>query len=185
MAASFQTIFDLTSHPDAIRPAYWFMAIFVTAGIGLAALAWLVIRKGWRWHRSLLLFAAAWIGISGYAIATDVRDTAFIREAVRSGYIEKTEGCLTYFRPGSSTGTKTVAGHEEWSVNGLVFSYGSGEVRPAFHSVSTAGSPLRGDSRVRVFFVVSPAYGRREIVKLELSPHACRMARLVDAFDQP
>ena len=185
MAPAFQTVFDLTSKPDIIRPAYWFIAIFVIAGIGLAGLAWLAIRRRWRWRRSLPIFAAAWIGICGYVIATDVRDTADIREAVKSGHIDKTEGCLAYFRPGSPTGTKTVAGNEEWSVNDLVFSYGAGEVRPAFHSVSTAGGMVRGDSRVRVSFVVSPAYGRREIVKLELASHACPMARLVNAFDQP
>lgn len=185
MAPAFQTVLDLTGQPDIIRPAYWFIAIFVTAGIGLAGLAWLAFRKRWRWRRSLPIFAAVWIGICGYVIATDVRDTADIRAAVKLGHVEKTEGCLTYFRPGHPTGTKTTAGNEEWSLNGLVFSYGAGEVRPAFHSVSTDKGPVRGDSRVRVSFVVSPAYGRREIVKLELASHACPMARLVDTFDQP
>lgn len=185
MATAFQTVFDLTGHPDMIRPAYWFIAIFVTVGIGLAGLAWVAFRKRWRWHRSLPIFAATWIGICGYAIATEVRDTAGIRAAVKLGHVEKTEGCLTYFRPGSPTGSNSAAGNEEWSVNGLVFSYGSGEVRPGFHSVSTGEGLVRGDSRVRVSFVVSPAYGRREIVKLELASHTCPMARHVDMFDQP
>lgn len=185
MDPNFQTVFDLTRQPDVIRPAYWFMAIFVAAGTCLGTIAWLAIKKRWKGRRLLGIFAAAWTGIGGYAISTDVRDTGRIRAAVKSGKVEITEGCLTYFRPGSPAGTKTTAGNEEWSLNGLVFSYGAGEVRPAFHSVSTVDGPVRADSRVRVSFVLSLAYGRREIVKLELAAHGCPMARLVDAFDQP
>ena len=185
MAPPFQTVFDLTGQPEVIRPAYWFMAIFATAGIGLVCLSWFAIKKRWRCRRSLPIFTAAWIGGGGYGFATDIRNVADIRAAVESGNIEKTEGCLSYFRPGSPTGTKTTAGNEEWAVNGLVFSYGAGEVRPGFHRVSTGAGPIRANTRVRVSFVESPAFGRREIVKLEVASHACPMARSVEMFKQP
>ena len=185
MHPPYQTVFDLTKRPDLIQPAYWFFAIFVFAGIILAVLAWLAVRRRWHWRRSPPLFAGVWIVLCSYIIVLDRRDTAAIRTAVEDRRFEIVEGCLDYFRPGSPTGTKTVAGHEEWSVAGLVFSYGAGEVRPAFHAVSTAGGAVRPDSRVRVTFVVSPAYGRREIVKLEVAPHVCPPARTVKMFSQP
>jgi hypothetical protein len=185
MRTNFQTVFDLTLQTDLIHPAYWFIGIFVAAGILLVVLAWLAVRKRWRWRRSLPSFAALWIIVCTYIIVTDVRDTAALRSAVERGEIQTVEGCLDYFRPGTPSGTKTTAGHEEWSVNGLVFSYGAGEPRPAFHLVSTAGGAVRADSRVRVGFVVSPEYGRREIIKLELASRACPAARLVEPLAQP
>lgn len=185
MRASFQTVFDLTRQTHLIHPAYWFIGIFVAAGILLAVLAWLAIRQRWRWRRSLPIFAALWIIGCAYIIVRDVRDTAAIRSAVENGEIQTVEGCLDYFRPGTSYGTKSMPGNEEWSVNGLVFSYGAGEVRPAFHLVSTAGGAVRADSRVRVSFVVSPEYGRREIIKLELAPRSCPAARLVEPLAEP
>lgn len=185
MHPTYQTVFDLTRRPDLIHAAYWFIAIFALMGVALVTLAWLAVRRRWRWRRSLPIFAVAWVAICTYVIVTDVRDTAAIRNAVVAGKIQIAEGCLDYFRPGSPQGTKSTAGNEEWSVDHRVFQYGAGEVRPAFHAVSTAGGPVRADSRVRVSFVVSPAYGRPEIVKLELVPHACPNARQVRAFGQP
>lgn len=185
MRPTFQTVFDLTKRPDLIHPVYWFIAIFVIAGIILTVLAWFAVRRRWRWRRSLPIFAAAWVTVCTYIIAIDIRDIAAIRGAVESANIQTTEGCLDYFRPGSPYGTKTTAGNEEWSIDGLVFSYGAGEARPGYHSVSTADGSVRADSRVRVSFVVSPAYGRSEIIKLELAPHACPAARHVEAFSQP
>lgn len=185
MSPAFHSVFDLTGRQELIHPAYWFISIFIFAGAILAVLAWLAVRWRWRWRRSLPAFAAVWTLICGYVIVTDVQDTAFIRRAVGAGKTKMAEGCLDYFRPGVPYGTKTVAGNEEWSVGGLVFSYGAGEPRPAFHDVSTAGGPVEPDARVRVTFVVSPAYGRREIVKLEVAPHACPSARRVQPLSQP
>lgn len=185
MRADFQTVFDLTSQTGLIHSAYWFIGIFVAAGVLLAVLAWLAVRHRSRWRRSLPIFAAFWITVCTCIIVTDVRDTAAIRSAVERGEMETVEGCLDYFRPGIPYGTKTTAGDEEWSVHGLVFSYGAGEVRPAFHLVSTAGGQVREDSRVRVSFIVSPAYERREIMKLELASHACTAARMVESLAQP
>jgi hypothetical protein len=118
-------------------------------------------------------------------IVVDFRDTAAIRAAVEEKNPQVVEGCLDYFRPGSPEGTKTTAGNEEWKVAGLVFSYGAGEVRPTYHAVSTAGGAVRADSRVRVTFVISPAYGRREIVKLEVAANNGPSARRVEMFGQP
>ena len=185
MQPTFKTVFDLVGQPDLIHPAFGFMAIFVLAGVALATLAWLAIKKRWQSRRSLPTFAAVWIILCTYIITTDFRDTAAIRNSVVTGNILTVEGCLGYFRPGAPYGTKTTAGNEEWSVGGLVFNYGEGELRPGFHSVSTAEGAVRPDSRVRVSFVVSPAYGRREIVRLQLAPNACPLARRVEMFDQP
>jgi hypothetical protein len=185
MHPPYKAIFDLTGQPDLIRPAYWFFAIFVSAGMVLSVLAWLAVRRRWRWRRSLPLFAGLWIVFSCYMIALDIRDTAAIRTAVTNRSFQVVEGCLDYFRPGSPAGTKSTAGNEEWSVASLVFNYGAGEVRPAYHKVSTAGGAVRPDSRVRVTFVISPAYARREIVKLEVAPQACPPARAVEMFSRP
>jgi len=185
MSPSFRTVFDLTGQPELIQPAYWFIAIFLCAGVIFAGLGWMAVRENWRSRRSLPLFAAAWIMVCTFITIVDVRDTAAIRNAVELGKLRTVEGCLDYFRPGAPNGSKTTLGNEEWSIQGLVFSYGAGEVRPAYHLVSTAGGQVRADTRVRVSFIVSPAYRRREIVKLELVPHACPTARNVEMFGQP
>lgn len=185
MSPAFRTVFDLTPHPERIVPAYWFYAIFVLAGVFLAALAILFQRNGWRRRRFLTIFSIVWAVFCCIMIVVDSRDVATIRRAVRSGDVETVEGCLDYFRPGSPTGTKTTAGNEEWSIGGKVFSYGQGEVRPGYHLVSSRGGAVHPDTRVRVSFVMSPAYGRPEIVKLEVAQHACPIAREVKAFAQP
>ncbi|WP_192649167.1 hypothetical protein [Sphingopyxis sp. OAS728] len=185
MGQSYRTVFDLTGQPELIQPAYWFIAIFLCAGIIFAGLAWMAVRENWHSRRSLPFFAAAWIIFCTFMVVVDFRDAAAIRNAVEAGKFRTVEGCLDYFRPGAPNGSKTTSGNEEWSIQGLVFSYGEGEVRPAFHSVSTAGGEVRADARVRVSFVVSPAYRRREIVKLELAPHACPMARNVKMYERP
>ena len=185
MPGRFHTVFDLSKHPELIHPPYWFLAIFVLAGVFLTVWAWFAVRRRWRSRRSLPIFAALWIAMCAYAIVTEVRDTAAVRNAVIAGNLQVVEGCLDYFRPGSPYGTKSTAGNEQWSVGGIEFSYGAGEVRPAFHSVSTAGGPVRADARVRAFFVVGPIYHRREIIKLEVAPHACPAARRVEPFAQP
>lgn len=185
MDTTFRTVFDLTAQPDAIQPAYWFYAVFWIAGLILSALAWLSVKDGWRSRRFLPVFAVFWVIFCGIMTVVDVRDTSHIRNIVKEGRIEKLTGCLDYFRPGTPRGSKTTAGNEEWSVDGVVFSYGAGEVRPAYHTVSTAGGIIRPDSRVRVYFVYSQAYRRREIVKLDVAEHSCSPARRVEPFAQP
>ena len=185
MQTNFQTVFDLTLQPSQIQPAYWFYGIFIAAGMLLAILAWLAVRYQWRWRLSLPLFAVVWITLCAYIIVEDIRDTAAIRSALERRQIQTVEGCLDYFRPGTSYGTKTTSGNEEWSVQGVVFSFGAGEVRPGYHLVSTAGGQVRADSRVRVGFVVSPAYRRHEIIKLELASRACPAARMVEPLAEP
>lgn len=185
MTNNFYTVFDLSEQPELIHPPYWFISIFVLVGVLLAVLAWFALRRRWRWRRSLPIMAALWIAICAFAIVTEVRDTVAVRNTVIAGDLQVVEGCLDYFRPGSPSGTRTTAGNEQWSVGGIEFSYGAGEVRPAFHSVSTAGGPMRADAKVRVSFVVGPAYRRREIIKLEVAPHACPPARQVEPFAQP
>ena len=185
MQPEFQTVFDLTGQPDLIHPPYWFLAIFLVVGIFLSIFAWLAVKKRWRLRRSLPLIAIGWVVIWVYAVVAEFRGAAAIRDAVVSGHVEVAEGCLDYFRPGAASGSKTTAGNEMWSVGGLAFSYGSGEVRPAFHAVSTAGGPVRADARARVFFVMNPEHGRREIVRLDLAPHACPRARHIEPYAEP
>jgi len=185
MRPIYETVFDLTANPQSIQPAYGFYAIFVMAGVILSLLAWLAIRHGWRSRRSLTAFAVIWCVFCSYMIFTDYRENAAIRDAVERGMLLRVEGCLDYFRPGVPHGTKSVAGNEQWSVGGTTFSYGAGEVRSGYHAVSTAGGAVDATSRVRVGYVVSPAYRRREIVKLEVAEGACPAARRVEPQAEP
>jgi hypothetical protein len=176
MPPAYQTVFDLTKRPSLIHPLYWFFAIFVFAGIMLSCFAWFACKGKVRGRYGLSCFAAVWVLFCGYIIVVDTRDNAQIRTAVETGNLQTVDGCLQYFRPGLPYGSKGTDGDEDWGVDGVDFSYGAGEVRPAFHAVSTAGGPVHADSRVRVSYTMSPAYHRAEIIKLEVAPHACPVA---------
>jgi hypothetical protein len=185
MSSGYHTVFDLTGSPDRIQPAYWFYAIFIVAGVVLILLtlaAW-----KWRWRRrwSLSGFAAFWTALVPYLLLDDARGVTAARKAVELGAFQTVEGCLDYFRPGSPDGSKSMAGNEEWSVAGKVFSYGQGEVRPGYHLVSRRGGAVSADSRVRVSFVTSPKDGRPQIVRLAVAKHACPTARSGKPFRQP
>lgn len=185
MKPGYRTVFDLTAHPDRIEPPYGFYAVFLVAGAILLALAIASIRFRWRRRSSLSIFAGVWVCLCGTLIAIDARDVVDVRSAVLARRLERIEGCLAYFRPGLTYGTKTTAGNEVWSVRGAVFSYGAGEARAGYHLVEPSGGVVHPDSRVKVFFVTSPAYGRKEIVRIDVAGHGCPSARRVEPLTEP
>jgi hypothetical protein len=172
-AVNFRVAFDLTANPEQIQPAYGFYALFICIGLALFAIAIFRLHGGWRRGASTLVFSVAWLAFTAFMTFDEIRDTARIRTLVANGDFVTIEGCLDYFEPGSPDGSKTTAGHERWSVQGTEFNYGQGEVRRGYHLVERRGGAVHRDAKVRVSFVTSQFYGRREIVRLAVAERAC------------
>lgn len=169
----FRVAFDLTANPAQIQPAYWFFALFFAIGFGLLGLAIFLLRRGLRWRKYTLGFSVLWLGFTTFMAFAEIDDVNRVRALVERGTYTTVEGCLDYFHPGLPGGSKTTAGNERWSVGGIEFDYGQGEVRPGYHLVEPRGGAVHRDTKVRVSYVISEFYGRREIVKLSVTPGAC------------
>jgi len=176
----FDVVFDLTLSPEKIEPAYWFYGFFFVVGILLLAVAILLHRRKWRRRSYLLVFSVAWLSFTAFFVFKEIEDTDHIRALVDSGSFTTIDGCLDYFKPGLPGGSRTVAGNERWSVQGTEFNYGQGDVRRGYHLVEPRGGAIHPDSKVRVSFVTSKFYGRREIVRLAVAQGACPTAPTID-----
>ena len=179
-AVDFRVAFDLTSNPEQIQPAFGFYALFIVIGLVLLATAIFLLRRRWRWGNYTLVFSVVWLGFTTFMTFKEIEDTGRIRAAVGRGDFTNIEGCLDYFKPGYPHGTKTTAGNERWSVRGTEFDYGQGEVRRGYHLVEPRGGAIHRDTKVRVSFVTSEFYGRREIVRLAVAERACPPAPGID-----
>jgi hypothetical protein len=139
----------------------------------LFAIAIFLLRRGWRWRKYMLVFSVAWLGFTVFMTFSEIRDTARIRALVARGEFATLEGCLDYFKSGYPHGTKSTAGNERWRVQGTEFDYGQGEIRTGYHLVEPRGGAVHRDTKVRVSFVTSQFYKRREIVRLAVAERAC------------
>ena len=185
MTPGYQTVFDLTKQPGSIQPPYGFYAIFVSAGLFLIVLAVVSMRFRWRQRLFYCLFAGLWNVFLCVMLPLDFSNVAEVRAAARRGNLSMVEGCLDYFRPGTPYGTKSPIGNEEWKVAGFIFDYGSGEARPGYHVVEPNGGVVHPDSKVRVFYTQSSAYGRAEILRIDTLAKGCPSARLVEPQTLP
>lgn len=175
-ATVFQDVFDLTVHPEQIQPAYWFYGLFVGIGVAMLILGIILMRWRARWRKYTLIFSLIWLSFVSFMTVQDFRDASQIRSAVGRGEYDTIEGCLDYFHPGNATGSRTTAGNERWAVKGVEFDYGQGEVRRGYHLVEARGGAVHPTTRVRVSFVESDFYRRKEIVKLAVIQNACSSA---------
>lgn len=169
-----QIVFDVTADPTQLQPAYWFYALFLVIGVGLLVIAKLILRRGHRHGHFMLAFSILWLAFTAVLTLIDVQDTYRIRALVRHRAYTTVEGCLDYFDPGDPGGAR--GGNERWSVRGVEFDYGQGEVRRGYHLVEPRGGAVHPDTRVRVSFVKSESNDRREIIKLAVKQHACPFA---------
>lgn len=172
MDLRFQQAFDLTAHADEVQPAYWFYALFLGIGVGLLALAIVLMRHRLRRRKFTLAFAIFWLGFTSVFTFMDAREVLLIRDLIQRGDFAVVEGCLAYFHPGHSIPGRGDEG-ESWSVGGVRFRYGAGEIRPGYRLVEPGGGAVHADTRVRVSFVTSQVYQSNLIVKLDVAPHAC------------
>lgn len=169
-----QIVFDLTANPTQIQPAYWFYALFFAIGACLLAVARLMSRRGHRHSHFMLALSVLWLIITAAFTLIDIEDTYRVRALVGHRAYTTVEGCLEYFSPGDPGGAR--GGNERWSVRGMEFDYGQGEVRRGYHLVEPRGGAVHPDTKVRVSFVTSEANDRREIMKLTVEQHACPSA---------
>lgn len=169
----YQLVYDPA--PSQIEPGYWFYALFLGIGLAMVLVA-LVSRGRWSGSTFMLIFSAFWLSFSGLMTFEDIQDTHRIRGLIERGAYTTIAGCLDYFRPGSFDGTRSSDGNESWSVQGTEFDYGQGEVRRGYDLVEPRGGVVHRDTKVRVSFVISDLYDRKEIVKLAVAQHACPAA---------
>ena len=172
------TVFDLIARPEAIAPPWWFIGIFWAVGIGLVLLAVLARRQRWRRWKQVYyaLFALLWWCIVLYAGWLEIDLARMARAAARDGSFRSVEGCLSTFHPGEAEASKSADASEVWTVGGERFDYGTGQVGFAWHRVEVLGGAVHADSRVNVAYIRNQAYGRNEILRLIVSPHACPRA---------
>jgi hypothetical protein len=177
-AASPTTAFDLIARPEAIAPPWWFIALFVAAGIILTLLAAAALR--WRWGRGariqLPLLALCWWLLLFYATWHETAFASATREAARQGRYRIIEGCLSSFHAGLAEASHSSIADEAWTLGSERFAYGTGNVGFAWHKVEPLGGAVHADSRVQVAFVRDETYRENKILRLIVTPHACAPA---------
>ena len=179
--------FDLTNTPDRIGPQYGFIGLFLIIGLGVLIAAWTVLRltktkrggdvdrlRRLAWF--MIPFGVVWISFTSYMGVGEIRSARATRESLHRGSYRTLEGCLDYFRPGDASHGKSIAGDEQWSVNGHAFRYGAGQQRFAYHKVEPLGGLVHRRSKVRVSFVHDDFLGRDDIVRLEVVQNTCPAA---------
>lgn len=173
-----RTVFDLATAPERIAAPWGFLSIFWCAGLVVAGLAALMWRRGWKRWGSIYftLFALVWWGGTAWASWNEFALAARARAAARSGRLSVAEGCLSAFHPGSATAQRSIAGDEVWTVNGMTFAYGTGNVRIGYARVEALGGAVHADSRVRVHFLDNAPQRRAEILRLDVQDAACPTA---------
>lgn len=185
-------VFDLTQSLDRIRPNFGIDFLFFAAGCLIAGIAFLCLRYGKRdgsdheqrvrrtgwWLAALALFWIPFISIMSWG---DISQAYAARREAAQGRLRTLEGCLDYFQAGVANAGKSTAGDERWRVGGRAFSYGSNEIRYAYHAVEPLGGIVHADSWVRVSYHVDKFLDRDDIIRLETRPHFCPAAPLPPA----
>lgn len=166
-------VFDLTRHPDRISPAYAFDLTFVAIGLGLTGAILYLCCRGRRGALFYLPLVLAWLIPACWMTWHDIRHTNAVRTQVQRGQFASVEGCLDQFHPGLSAPSESDSGLERWKVAGREFYYGADEVRLGYHQVEPGGGLVHADSRVRVGYVRDEVRGHNDIVRLEVTQHAC------------
>lgn len=169
-------VFDLTRNPDQIGPAYLFFLTFVVIGLGMCGFTLYLIRRGRKGAWFYLLLALVITAGACAAMLHEVRHVAAVKARIRSGRLASVEGCLDQFHPGLASSSEADSGVEQWSVAGRLFDYGPDEIRLGYHATERGGGMVHADSWVRVGYVRDDMLARNDIVRLEVTRHACPAA---------
>jgi hypothetical protein len=179
----YRLVFDL-----AAQPSPW-SSFWLLLAVGIVGLLLFCVVAGWivggftgRWPRAgnagwfVAVFTACVGGAMTFGGLQQMSRERAFREAVRTGPIQKAEGCLDYFLPGSTGEGRWTGVDERWSVAGRRLSYSQGDMGSAFHQIEARGGPVHADSRVRVSLVPDTHSGGANIVRLEVQDGACPAA---------
>ena len=176
VASQAVTVFDLIARPEGIAPPWSFLGEFWAACVVLVLLALLARRQRWkkRFRVNAVLVALGMVCGTVSASWDEIDWAHQARAAVRDGSFRTVEGCLSAFHPGEKGSGRTTSGNEAWTVGGKRFSYGTGDPGFTWHLVEALGGAVHADSRVNVAYLGRP--GRKEILRLAVTAHACPRA---------
>jgi len=169
-------VFDLAKNPEQIGPDYLFHLIFVVLGLVGSGFMLYLIRSGRKGAWLYLLLTLAITMGACWAMLHEIRHAGVVKAQVLSGRFSSLEGCLDQFHPGLASSSEADAGVEQWSVAGQRFDYAADEIRLGYHATEPAGGMVHADSWVRVGYVRDDVLARNDIVRLEVTRHACPVA---------
>lgn len=172
----FLDVFDLTRNPDLISPAYLFFLTFVVVGLSMVGFTSYLTRFGRKGAWFFLLASLAITVGACWALLHEIRHVRAVKAQVLSGRFASVEGCLDQFHPGLASSGESDSGVEQWFVAGQLFDYGPDEIRLGYHATKPGGGIVHADSRVRVGYVRDDLLARNDIVRLEVTQHACPAA---------
>jgi hypothetical protein len=146
MDSHFVVVFDIgQKHPDwnvLVTPV-----LFMLVSLGFACWEFLTKR---RFKYFMVAGVFAFIAfVVGYGYYKD--STYGLREAaasLREGQVSVVEGRVRDFVPMPFSGHP----HEQFTVNGVHFSYSDYEIQPCFNTSSSHGGPIRSDIWVRLSY---------------------------------
>jgi hypothetical protein len=172
----FVDVFDLTRNPGLISPAYLFFVAFAMIALSMVGFTLYLAHLGRKGAWFYLLVSLAITVGACWALLHEIRHVGAVKARVLSGDFARVEGCLDLFHPGLASSSESDSGREQWSVAGHLFDYGPDEVRLGYHATEPGGGIVHADSRVRVGYVRDNLLARNDIVRLEVTQHACPAA---------
>ena len=129
----------------------------------------------WKRNRSrLLAIPILGAAIIGY-LTLDHWDRRATAAALKNGSMRSIEGCIANFRTnaGDFYPRKSSQQDEEWDIRDEHFSYKVTSNAPGYHVREARGGVVHSGQYLRVGFVITPVFRRKEIMRIEVGPVKC------------
>jgi len=180
MPSGFTTAYDIQAAGGIQLPTSSDWTIPLTCiAISTAALAVLVAmllgqKIASRIASPLLAFATVGVLFPSYFVV-DHLDRTGMDAKVRAGKSVTVQGCVTDFGTnlGHSDSARDTSANEAWFIGGDEFAYRTNSLRPGYHRIEADGGVVHKDEYLRVTYVVTPIFHRKQIMKIEVGSQRC------------
>ena len=115
------------------------------------------------------------ISLSGAYYLLDHIDRQQSVARILAGNLAMVRGCITEFRTndGEPHSAKSSMPDETWSVQGTGFGYKDVSDLPSYHIIESQGGVIHTRQYLRVKYLISPIFRRKEIAKIEAGSETC------------
>ena len=175
MANTFTTAYDIKTaggvmpySADEINACIFSV---LSVSVLVIVISFLVKRRRYVSLFALPIVASA---VAGYLLL-DVWDRHATGAALAAGNTKSVEGCVENFQTntGDFYSSKSSKPDEQWDVHGEHFSYKVTSYAPGYHAREVRGGVVHKGQYLRVGYMISPVFRRKEIMKIEVGSNRC------------
>ncbi|HEY1607256.1 MAG TPA: hypothetical protein VGF77_16835 [Allosphingosinicella sp.] len=175
MVQSFTTLFDIKAAggipPYSSEQIDGYLFGFAVAAAFVVVLTLFSKQKD---LKRLIVLPVLAVGVAGYLLL-DFWDRHGAIHALSAGRLNVVQGCVSDFQTnaGEPHSTKNSIPDETWRIGGDRFGYKNWSELPGYHRMEAREGVVHKGQFLRVSYLVSPVFGRKEIMKIELGARSC------------